>query len=301
MTAPLRIGLVGAGPWAHLFTAPLLAAGPECTLAAVWARRLDVATELAAQHGATAVARVEELFDTCDAVAFAVPPDVQADLGARAAEAGRAVLLEKPVGMTLADAERLADAIGTAGVVSQVILTNRYLPSMRTFLGNAASFIAHGGRSTFIGGGAIPGNYFGTPWRLEHGALLDLGPHALDAIDAALGTIVDVHAAGDNLGVVSLTCRHESGVVSQVMLSATTPLDPSGLVVELFGPQGGLTFDTTAGDAASRGAGFRTAMRTLAAEFADAVRTGVPHQLDVQRGLHLQRLMESASAQLQRG
>ena len=37
--AMIRVGLVGAGPWAGLFTAPMLASAPGLSLAAVWARR----------------------------------------------------------------------------------------------------------------------------------------------------------------------------------------------------------------------------------------------------------------------
>src|SRR5215211_6624994 len=107
MVDPVRVGLVGAGPWASLFTAPVLATGPHCTLAAVWARRADAAERLAARHGVTAVTSFEDLLGCCEAVAFAVPPDVQADLAARAATAGMAVLLEKPIGLDLGQAERL--------------------------------------------------------------------------------------------------------------------------------------------------------------------------------------------------
>ena len=39
-------------------------------------------------------------------------------------------------------------------------------------------------------------------------------------------------------------------------------------------------------------------MATVAAEFAAAVRAGVPHRLDVRRGLHLQRLIDEATGQL---
>ncbi len=39
------------------------------------------------KHGAPSFERIEELFDACEAVAFSVPPDVQADLAARAARA----------------------------------------------------------------------------------------------------------------------------------------------------------------------------------------------------------------------
>jgi len=298
--APLRVGLVGAGPWAQLFTAPMLAAGPATALAGVWARRHDVAEALAAKHGSIAIDDVDTLIDSCEAIAFAVPPDVQADIATRAARAGRAVLLEKPIGMTIAQAEALADAVGEAGVGSQVVLTNRYLPSMRRFLEDAAGFDAFGGRSTFFGSGAIEGNYFGTPWRLEQGALLDLGPHALDAIDAALGPIVAIHASGDSLTMVAITCEHDGGAVSQVTLSATTAITASGLVVELIGPTGNLVFDTTAGDAEERSREYRTAMATIAAEFATVTRDRGGHPLDVRRGLHLQRWIDAAARQLSR-
>jgi predicted dehydrogenase len=294
----VRVGLVGAGPWARLFTAPLLASGPDCTLAAVWARRDDQAARLAGRHGTVAAGSFDELLGTCEAVAFAVPPDVQADLAARAAAAGVAVLLDKPIGLELDQAERLAEAVRASGVVSQLLLTNRYRPSMRTFLDDAAAAGARAGRATFLGDGAVPGSFFATPWRLERGGLLDLGPHVLDALDVALGPIVEVRAAGDPHGVVAVTCTHEDGAISQATLSATTPVDPSGLVVELFGQQGRLILDTGAADASDEGRDIRAAMSTIAAELATAVLTGVPHRLDVCRGLHLQRLIAAVAAGL---
>jgi predicted dehydrogenase len=295
MDTPIRVGLVGAGPWARLFTAPLLAAGPDLTLEAVWARRADIAADLAAHHGAATAATIDELVDRCDAIAFSVPPDVQAELAAQVAAAGRPVLLDKPIGLTLAQAEHVAGAIARAGVVSQVVLTNRYLPAMRQFLTEAATFVAHGGQAVFLGGGAMEGNYFGTPWRLEHGGLPDLGPHVLDALDVALGTIVDISGAGDSLGTVVLTCRHEGGAVSAAIMSGTTPAEPGGLLLELFGQAGKLTLDTRWSDPAESAVQFRAAMACIAAEFAEAVRTGVPHPLDAQRGLHLQRLIHMAA------
>jgi predicted dehydrogenase len=294
----VRVGLVGAGPWARLFTAPLLARGPDCALSAVWARRRDQAQSLASRHGAVVADSFDELLATCEAVAFAVPPDVQADLAARAAAAGRPVLLEKPIGLDLDEAERLAGAIESTGVVSQLILTNRYRPSFRAFLDQANAFGAIAGRGTFLGGGAIPGGYFATPWRVEHGAVLDLGPHVLDALDIILGPIVESRAAGNALGVVALTCIHDSGAVSQATLSVTTPVEASGLVVELFGSRGRLAFDAGRVDATDKGADIEAAMATIASEFAAAVRTGVPHRLDVRRGLGLQRLVDSVTTHL---
>ncbi len=162
MDEPVRVGLVGAGPWAGLFTAPLLAAGPACTLTAVWARRGELAQQLATRHGAVAVAAVEDLFERCDAIAFAVPPDVQADLAGRAAAAGLPVLLDKPTGLDVAQAERLADEIAASGVASQVILTNRYRPTMRAFL-DAAQEGTRDRRA-----GDVPRRRRGRRWLLRH-------------------------------------------------------------------------------------------------------------------------------------
>ena len=134
MDEPVRVGLVGAGPWAHMVHAPVLAAGPATTLVGVWARRPDAAAELAAEHGATAFENYDDLVAACEAVAFSVPPDVQVPLAITAARAGRALLLEKPLGLDLDGAERLAGAVADAGAISQVVLTWRYSSAVRAFL-----------------------------------------------------------------------------------------------------------------------------------------------------------------------
>ena len=81
------MGLVGAGPWATVVHAPLIAGGPGTSLEVVWARREDAAVELASAYGAAVAGSFEELLARCDAVAFAVPPDIQAGLATRAAQA----------------------------------------------------------------------------------------------------------------------------------------------------------------------------------------------------------------------
>ena len=86
----MRVGLVGAATWARRMHAPMLAAGPETELVGVWARRSDAARRLAAAAGTLAVASFDELLDTCEAVDFAVPPDVQATSVPRAAARGKA-------------------------------------------------------------------------------------------------------------------------------------------------------------------------------------------------------------------
>jgi predicted dehydrogenase len=293
MAGPLRIGLVGAGPWAKLVHAPLIAAGPETALAGIWARRPEAAEELARPLGAPVFARIEELFDACEAVAFSVPPAVQAELAIAAARAGKALLLEKPIAADLRGAEALAAAVKQAGVASLVVLTWRFSAPVRAFLGQAAGFGAHGGRGWFVSG-AFLGGQFATPWRLERGPLLDLGPHLLDLLDAALGPIVRLRAHGDLHNWVGLLLDHAGGAHSEVSLCATAKIEPSTAGAELYGPAGALRFDSAEVDG-------RETFATLYREFAAVARGELPIGLDVQRGLYLQRLIEQAEAKLRGG
>ena len=286
---PLRVGLVGAGPWAGFVHAPMLAAGPDTTLEAVWARRPEAGRQLAERHGAAVASTTAELFERCDAVAFAVPPDVQAVLAVDAAKAGCALLLEKPIAGDLAGAERLVDAAGAAGVASVVVLSWRYAEAVRAFLAEARGFEAFGGIGRFVSG-ALLGGPFATPWRLERGPLLDLGPHVIDLLDAALGPVVDVRATGRLIEWVTVELHHESGVVSSAVLSGSSAVEPNRAGVQLYGPAGVLEIDCAAavdGDA----------FATVARELAEAVR-GRGNGLDVTRGLHLQRLLDRAERQL---
>ena len=288
---PLRVGLVGAGPWAGLFHAPMLAGSDAVDLVGVWARRPDQAAELAGRHGAEAVTDLDALFATCEAVAFAVPPDVQSDLAVRAADAGRHVLVEKPLGLDVAQARAVAHAVRANGVVSQLVLTNRYRPCVRSFIAEAAGFEVFGARAASISGAIVGDGPFATPWRLAHGALLDVGPHVLDLLDAVVGPIVAIRGEGDPTRWIEITCTHEGGAVSQSSLSIATPVEASVLRWELYGPAGVLALDPsdTYDD-------FAAALAAIPAELAEAVRTGTQHPLDAARGLYLQELLAGALA-----
>ena len=281
---PVEVGLVGAGPWAATMHGPVLAAGPQTRLTAVWARRPEAAAQLAARLGTHAAGSYEELIDRCEAVAFAVPPDVQAALAPRAARAGRALLLDKPIALDLDGARALADTVAEYGVVTQLVLTKRYHRSTRGFLAAATAFDAAGARARYLHG-AFLGGAMATGWRLTRGALYDLGPHLLDLADAALGPIVEVRAAGDSRRWIEVTCVHRGGAVSQLSLSGAVGVPSSHAGIELFGPAGVLALDFATVD-------HQECWPVLRAEFAAAVRDGVPHALDVRRGLMLQELLD---------
>src|SRR5262249_13438750 len=115
--AMLRFGLIGTGYWADVAHATGIEAHPDAELVGVWGRDPAKASALAERHGARAFGDLDELLDAVDAVAFSVPPDVQAQLAPRAAAAGKALLLEKPLALTVEDAERIVEAVHAPSVV----------------------------------------------------------------------------------------------------------------------------------------------------------------------------------------
>ena len=292
---PVRVGLVGAGPWARMFHAPMLARSPHTELVGVWARRADAAGALAAEHGVTAFADYGSLLAACEAVAFAVAPDAQVQLAVSAAAEGRHLLLEKPLALDMDAAVALTEAVASSGVVSQMVLTQRYTPAVRAFLAGAAGISATGARCASVSGAVLDGSPFATPWRLRHGALLDIGPHVLDLLDAAVGPIVDVTARGDPLRFTALVCEHESGAASAVALSISQRITTPVWTCEVYGPDATVAFDSATLDMAGE---LGAALETIPRELAEAVRTGGPHPLDARRGLHLQDLIDRANRSL---
>ncbi|WP_406729928.1 Gfo/Idh/MocA family oxidoreductase [Streptomyces sp. GD-15H] len=284
---PVEVGLVGAGPWARAMHARMLATGPETRLAAVWARRPEAAQQAAQPYAARAAGSFEDLLDRCEAVAFAVPPAVQAELAPLAAKQGKALLLEKPLGPDRAAARRVADAVAEAEVISQLVLTKRYHPTTRAFLDAARGIEVAGARSCYLHGAFLGGD-FATGWRLERGALLDLGPHLLDLLDTAIGPITAIHGTGDPRTWIELTFEHANGAVSQASLSGAVDVPRAVTRVELFGTEPPLVYDTAEID-------HEECWPILRREFATAVRTHTPPELDAARGLYLQDLIERAT------
>ena len=226
----ISVGLVGAGPWADVARyahargcaespAERDLGPPARGRALGWPQRFTT----------VAVGSFEELLDRCDAVAFAVPPNVQAALAPVAAHAGKHLLLEKPLAFTVAEAERIAHASDEAGVITQLLLTYRFTQSVRDFLATAQESTVRQVRAGWISD--VVGSPFATPWRLALGAaLLDVGPHA-----ALLTCCVrDRRPPSSGCwqpglgGVTAITTTHRGGAIGQSAL-VTTPARPDRL------------------------------------------------------------------------
>src|SRR4029077_6547933 len=74
-----------------------------------------------------------------EAVAFAVPPDVQVELALVAAQAGKHLLLDKPVALDVEDARALRDAVTAAELASVVFFTDRFVNTARAWFDQVGS------------------------------------------------------------------------------------------------------------------------------------------------------------------
>src|SRR4051794_41254014 len=110
----MRFGVLGTGHWARAVHAAALAGHPSAELVGVWGRDLAKAKAVGAEFDVAGYADLDALLGDVDAVAIALPPDVQAPLAVRAAEAGKHLLLEKPIALDVAAADRVVSA-GAAG------------------------------------------------------------------------------------------------------------------------------------------------------------------------------------------
>lgn len=280
---PLRTALVGAGPWAQAAHAPILNGGPETELAGVWARRPEAAMQLAAEHGCKAFTDLDALLDSCDAVAFAVPPDVQADLAVRAARAGKHLLLDKPVAGSVAQAEALERAIEEAGVASVVLLSMQFSAPLRAFLAAATAADPVGAVYAALSGAFLSGPFSQSPWRHERGVLADVGPHVVDLLWTLLGP-VERGTAETHRDIVRLTLRHSDGALSSAVLGAHHT-GPAVRTLQVLTPGEVLQHDWSTPDPEWAA--------TVRREFVTAATTGTPHACDIRRGVELERVLHS--------
>ena len=287
----VTIGLAGAGHRAAGVHAPSLASCPGARFAGIWAPRAQAASALADKHAVAAFEHFGDMLDHCDAVVFAVPPAAQPDLAGLAAGRGKAVLLEIPIAGDLAGAEDLAETIATAGVVSQLALTWRYASAVRRFLDTSVPRTRALGGSGRLVSAAFTAGSPASLWRAEMGVLRNLGPHLVDMLDAALGQIDHVQAHGDPRGWVGLMLEHTEGRFSEASLTAAAQVESARADIEVFGGGGSADIECEAAAA-------QDAFPTMFAEFAQAVERGSPPDLEVQRGLHLQRVVEEAQTDL---
>ena len=292
----MRFGLAGTGYWARIAHAAALASTPGVSLAAVWGRNLDAARTLAAEHGAAGFSDVGAFLNAVDAVAFAVPPDVQAPLAVRAADAGKHLLLEKPVALSVSDADKLVAAVDAAGVASVVFFTHQFNTEIRAWLADERARGADGGWSggvaVWLGAALQPDSPFNTPWRRDKGGLWDLGPHVVAMLWACLGPVTSVTAVAGGTDVTHLVLRHSGGASSAATVTLSAPPPAAGNNLFVWGEAGRSVMPAMPDDPVD-------ALRVAALELVASAESGRPHPCDVRFGRDVVRVLADAQAQLE--
>jgi UDP-N-acetyl-2-amino-2-deoxyglucuronate dehydrogenase len=173
-----------------------------------------------------------------DVVSVCVPSGLHADIGVRAARAGKHLVVEKPIDVTVAAADRLLDAAASAGVLLTVISQHRFDPGLRRL----RELVDQGRLGRLVLGDAITkwyrsqgyydsGDWRGT-WALDGGgALMNQGVHYLDLLCWIMGPVDQVTALCvtkahtievEDVALAQL--RFRSGAVG--LLQATTAVYP---------------------------------------------------------------------------
>ncbi|MBI5711049.1 MAG: Gfo/Idh/MocA family oxidoreductase [Candidatus Eisenbacteria bacterium] len=126
---PVRAGVWGVGVWGEKH-ARVYHALPGVTLVGVHDRDPERARAVAERHGCRSFASADELLEACEAVSIAVPTVEHRAAAERAAAAGRHALVEKPMAVTVEEADAMIAAARRARTVLQVGQVERFNPAL---------------------------------------------------------------------------------------------------------------------------------------------------------------------------
>jgi predicted dehydrogenase len=195
------IGIVGAGVIAATHAAAI-AAVPGARLVAVTDVVPERAIAFAGSHGCAAEPSLDALLarDDIDVVSVCVPSGLHAEVGIQAAAAGKHLVVEKPIDVSLAAADLLIDAADTAGVTMTVISQHRFDAGLVELRG----LIDDGALGRLLVGEASTkwyrsqAYYDSGPWRgtwaLDGGSLMNQGIHYVDLLRWTMGPVTEVSA-----------------------------------------------------------------------------------------------------------
>lgn len=181
----IGVGLVGFGLAGRLFHAPYIDVVDGLRLAAIATSDPDRRARAMAEHpDAKVVASVDDLLESADVemVVVVTPNRFHAPIGIRALQAGRHVVVDKPIAMDVPEAEALIDAADRSGRILSVYQNRRWDGDFLT----ARSLVADGtlGSIDSVEARFERWGVVGDEWRElaeeAGGPLRDLGAHLVD-------------------------------------------------------------------------------------------------------------------------
>lgn len=204
MHEPVGIAVLGAGFIAEYHLAGLAAAGGADVRALV-GRSAERSRPLAAKFGVADVLtdwRAALARDDIEAVVICTPDDTHEAIAIAAAEAGKAILLQKPMAESVEGCERIVAAAERAGVDLQVSFMHRYFPEIahaRALLADGAIGRVHSARIRNATPGPDWGDWFFAKSSIAGGVVDQLGVHGIDLVLQLCGEIRAVSARAATL------------------------------------------------------------------------------------------------------
>jgi len=214
----VKAGVVGVGAIGRNH-ARIYAELDTAELVAVYDANREAALEIAERFGCVAAESLEQLIGEVDVASVATPTVTHREIGGRLLEAGRHVLVEKPISDSVDEARVLIDLAQQKGKVLQVGHIERFNPVM-------SQLESHLDRPRFIESHRLSP----FPQRsLDIGVVLDLMIHDLDIIlhlvDSAVAHIdaVGIPVLTRREDIANARIRFENGCVANVTASRISP------------------------------------------------------------------------------
>lgn len=205
----LKIGVVGCGMVAKVRHVPEYNENPDCELAAFYDMDTEQAKSLQKQYGGVVCSSVEELLSLdLDAVSVCVANAAHADITVKALDAGRHVLCEKPMAVSIEQCEAMVEAAERNHKNLMIAHNQRFAAAHKKAhdmiadgaIGKVLSFetkFGHGGPELWTG---TKNTWFFDKKQAAFGAMADLGIHKTDLAHYLIGEpITEVYAVTETL------------------------------------------------------------------------------------------------------
>ena len=260
MSKKIRWGVIGSGGIARRRTIPEgITKASNAALSAVFDVNSKANAEVAKQFKTTPAASLDKLLaKDVDAVYVATPAHLHFDHVKACAQAGKHVLCEKPLGMTVAQAEEMIGLCDHSGVKLGCAFMMRFV----THHQEALKLIQQGRLGQPVYARAQLSCWYPpieNAWRQEPstgggGSLMDMGGHCIDLLEMFFGKVAKVSCLIGNTihnyrseDSAVATLSFENGALATVDTFFCIPDAGSKNVLELYGSQGSILAQGTIG------------------------------------------------------
>lgn len=214
MSERLKVGVAGVG-YLGRFHALIYSRHPGVELVGVADSDLETAQRVADEVGCQAFGDSVDLVDLVDAVSIVVPTTAHLAVTRPFLEAGRHVLLEKPIASTVAEAEAIVQLASEAGVILQIGHLERFNAGVMALAEriNSPRFIEAHRMSPFVARAT------------DVDVISDLMIHDIDIVLSLIDSeIAHISAAGaavltDHLDIANARLEFANGAVANVIAS----------------------------------------------------------------------------------